>query len=129
MGERLTLYEMSYPDLNEKKQVDDQNSRGGYPDYAEGRRVGNIKDSDKSSIPELRSCVKVEVDVLGSPSHIVLTVSVDVKQQWIGLLLFLSLFFSSFFFFFFFSFLLLLVSCLYSSIKKVTGILCIGLEL
>ena len=28
---------------------------------------------------ELRSCVKVEVDVLGSPSLIVLMVSVDVK--------------------------------------------------
>ena len=31
---------------------------------------------------ELRSCVKVEVDVLGSPSLIVPTVSVDVKQHW-----------------------------------------------
>ena len=30
---------------------------------------------------ELRSCVKVEVDVLGSPSLIVLTISVDVKQH------------------------------------------------
>ena len=30
---------------------------------------------------ELRSCVKVEVAVLGSPSLIVLMVSVDVKQQ------------------------------------------------
>ena len=30
---------------------------------------------------ELRSCVKVEVDVLGSPSLIVLMVSVDVKQH------------------------------------------------
>ena len=29
---------------------------------------------------ELRSCVKVEVAVLGSPSLIVLMVSVDVKQ-------------------------------------------------
>ena len=29
---------------------------------------------------ELRSCVKVEVDVLGSPSIIVPTVSVDIKQ-------------------------------------------------
>ena len=33
---------------------------------------------------ELRSCVKVEVDVLSSPSLIVLMVSVDVKQQWTG---------------------------------------------
>ena len=31
---------------------------------------------------ELRSCVKVEVDVLGSPSVIVRAVSVDVKQHW-----------------------------------------------
>ena len=30
---------------------------------------------------ELRSCVKVEVDVLGSPSLIVCTVSVDIKQD------------------------------------------------
>ena len=30
---------------------------------------------------ELRSCVKVEVAVLGSPSLIVLKVSVDVKQH------------------------------------------------
>ena len=30
---------------------------------------------------ELRSCVKVEVAVLGSPSLIVLVVSVDVKQH------------------------------------------------
>ena len=30
---------------------------------------------------ELRSCVKVEVAVLGSPSLIVSTVSVDVKQH------------------------------------------------
>ena len=34
------------------------------------------------SISELGSCVKVEVAVLGSPSLIVLTVSVDVKQHW-----------------------------------------------
>ena len=31
--------------------------------------------------PELEGCVKVEVDVLGSPSLTVRTVSVDVKQQ------------------------------------------------
>ena len=30
---------------------------------------------------ELRSCVKVEVDVLGSPSLIVLMVSMDVQQH------------------------------------------------
>ena len=30
---------------------------------------------------ELRSCVKVKVSVLGSPSLIVRTISVDVKQQ------------------------------------------------
>ena len=31
---------------------------------------------------ELRNCVKVEVDVLGSTSLIIRTVSVDVKQHW-----------------------------------------------
>ena len=31
--------------------------------------------------PELRSCVKVEVPTLGSPSLISLVVSVDVKQH------------------------------------------------
>ena len=31
---------------------------------------------------ELRSCMKVEVAVLGSPSLIVLMVSVDIKQHW-----------------------------------------------
>ena len=31
---------------------------------------------------ELRSCVKVEVSVLGSPSLIVLMTSVDVRQHW-----------------------------------------------
>ena len=30
---------------------------------------------------QLRICVKVEVDVLGSPSLIVLAVSVEVKQH------------------------------------------------
>ena len=33
----------------------------------------------------LRSCVKVEVAVLGSPSVISPVVSVDIKQHWIGL--------------------------------------------
>ena len=32
--------------------------------------------------PELRGCVKVKVAVLGSPSLIVLMVSMDIKQQW-----------------------------------------------
>ena len=40
-----------------------------------GRREGAIIAS------ELRSCVKVEVAVLGSPSLIIRTVSVDVKQH------------------------------------------------
>ena len=34
---------------------------------------------------ELRSCAKAEVDVLCSPSRIVRTVSVDVKQHRMGL--------------------------------------------
>ena len=39
-----------------------------------------IKVSVHCAAPELRSCVKVEVDILGSSSLIVLMVSVDVKQ-------------------------------------------------
>ena len=31
--------------------------------------------------PEFRSCVKVDTDVLGSPSLIVRTVSMDVKHH------------------------------------------------
>ena len=38
------------------------------------------RDGEPRTAAELRSCVKVEVDVLGSLSLIVLTVSVDVKQ-------------------------------------------------
>jgi len=37
---------------------------------------------DKHFAPQLRSRVKVEVDVLGFPSLIVLMVSVDVKHHW-----------------------------------------------
>ena len=41
-----------------------------------------VKDTAiKLPISEPRSCVTVEVDVLGSPSQIVRTVSVDEKQQ------------------------------------------------
>ena len=36
-------------------------------------------------VAELRSCVKVEVDVLGSPSLTVLMISVDVKHPCIEL--------------------------------------------
>ena len=39
----------------------------------------NIKIKQNSQ--ELRSCVKVDVDVLGSPSLIVRTVSVDTRQH------------------------------------------------
>ena len=37
----------------------------------------------RNTASELRGCVKVEVADLGSPSLIVLMVSVDVKQYWI----------------------------------------------
>ena len=33
-------------------------------------------------VPELKSCVKVEVAVLGSPSLIIRMVCGDVKQNW-----------------------------------------------
>ena len=36
----------------------------------------------KVQTTELRSCVKVELAVLGSPSLVVFPVSVDVKQHW-----------------------------------------------
>ena len=38
---------------------------------------------DGPSVSELRSCVKVEVAVLGSPSLISLVVSVEIKHHWI----------------------------------------------
>ena len=44
-----------------------------------GRKATLEEEEPKSS--ELRSRVKVEVDVLGSPSLIVRTISVDVKQH------------------------------------------------
>ena len=43
--------------------------------------IGAYKVGDRAGdVAELRSCVKVEVAVLGSPSLIVRTVFVDVKQ-------------------------------------------------
>ena len=39
-------------------------------------------DGEELRHAELRSRVKVEVALLGSPSLIVLMVSVDVKQHW-----------------------------------------------
>ena len=41
----------------------------------------NLQHRERVSRSELRSCVKVEVAVLGSPSLIVRAVSVDVKQH------------------------------------------------
>ena len=61
-------------------------SRGGRP----GRPVPNSPYglcgrkatlNSYTDLTELRSCVKVEVDVLGSPCLIARTVSVDVKQH------------------------------------------------
>ena len=43
-----------------------------------GRKVPRKKKVESS---EFRSCVEVEVDVLGSPSLIVLIVSVDLKHR------------------------------------------------
>ena len=50
----------------------------------ESRRQGFFAWIRQGERPELRSCVKVEVAVLGSPSRIVLVVSVDVKQRCTG---------------------------------------------
>ena len=43
--------------------------------------TGTYRQEDRLITSELRRCVKVEVAVLGSPSLIVLMVSVDVKQH------------------------------------------------
>ena len=45
-----------------------------------GRKASFEEEEEETE--ELRSCVKVEVAVLGSPSIINLMVSVDVKQLW-----------------------------------------------
>ena len=41
----------------------------------------DVKQHGTDERSEFRSCVEVEVDVLGSPSLIVRTLSVDVKQH------------------------------------------------
>ena len=46
-----------------------------------GSGTTNISSEELRAFSELRSCVEVEVEVLGSPSLIVLVVSVDVKQH------------------------------------------------
>ena len=43
--------------------------------------VHKLQEGTTGVVQELRSCVKVEMAVLGSPSLIVRTVSVDVKQR------------------------------------------------
>ena len=58
--------------------------RGGRPGLLVPNRPYGLcgrKATLNCSISEVRSCVKVEVVVLGSSSLIVLTVSVDVKQH------------------------------------------------
>ena len=60
-------------------------SRGGRPGLPVPNSLHGLcgrKATLNCSISEVRNCVKVEVAVLGSPSLIVLFVSVDVKQHW-----------------------------------------------
>ena len=45
------------------------------------RGRGYLAKSEGSLFSELRSCIKVEVDIPGSPCLTVRTVSVDVKQH------------------------------------------------
>ena len=52
-----------------------------FPPASPGGRPFRIKLTAADQGPELRSCVKVEVAVLSSPSLKVLMVSVDGKQQ------------------------------------------------
>ena len=44
-------------------------------------RKATLDELSRARARELRSCVKVEVAVLGSPSLVVRTVCVDVKQH------------------------------------------------
>ena len=53
----------------------------GFGDPPVGNKSVAVHTFAEGSVPELSSCVKVEVDVLGSPSLIVCTVSDDVEQQ------------------------------------------------
>ena len=55
---------------------------GGFEEEEEEEeRKKERKKRKKKSKSQLRNCVKVEVDVLGFPSLIALTVSVDVKEH------------------------------------------------
>ena len=45
------------------------------------RQLRTLRPTSSSHQPELKSCVKVEVAVLGSPSLVALMVSVDIKQR------------------------------------------------
>ena len=57
-------------------------SRGGRPGLpVPNSSYGLYGRKATLEVTELRSCVKVEVAVLGSPSLIVLMVSMDVKQH------------------------------------------------
>ena len=57
-------------------------SRGGRPGLtAPDSPYGFCGHKSTLNLSEFKSCVKIEVDVLGSPSLIVFTVSVDVKQH------------------------------------------------
>ena len=62
-------------------------SRSGRPGFPVPNSQYGLNESkatfeeEKENTSELRSCVKVEVDVLGSPSLIVSTVSMKVKQH------------------------------------------------
>ena len=57
-----------------------RNASGHAPESS--RFITRIKSTGKGSTAEIRSCVEVEVAVLRSPSLIVRTVFVDVKQHW-----------------------------------------------
>ena len=61
----------------------EQSHEDSVREAAAEEQLKQIKESLQAPSPfsELRSCVKVEVAVLGSPSLISLMVSVDVKQH------------------------------------------------
>ena len=72
-------------ELKTQELCESRGGRPGLPDpnsqYGLCGRKATLNSNSNSNAKELRSCVKVEVDVLGSPSLIVRRVSVDVKQH------------------------------------------------
>ena len=83
--ESQTLWQhQKHKGVNQRSKYATQNSLECWIFQAVAKRQSILKGRQTKEInpsSELRSCVKVEVDVLGSPSLIVFTVSVDLMQH------------------------------------------------